>query len=241
MTDTTNKMKLTKKETQPKGRPFKKFYCDRDDIFLLPPLAFKLWMFYYRSEGAKRESWASRDVIVAKCGMDKDTVTKWRDWLVKNNWLRKIGEHRTPGHFFGVPVMQVTRGTIPAVLSRHGTSAASTATRFQRRENPVTVSDGKTQSHAVTGTAGFHVTGKPSSPVTGKPSAEVDVRTEVDKTEVDGSGQVRSVSLFGKSDTDQTNQPPENAVPPGLPTPDPGCEWVAVKNGWEQRLIGGVQ
>jgi hypothetical protein len=197
-------------------------------VFLLPPLALKLWLFYYRLEGAKREGWATRDTIVAKCAMDKDSITKWRTWLVANGWMRQIGEHKISGRFFGVPVMQITRGTIPAVLSKHGTSAASKATRFQRRENPVTVSDGKTQSHTVTGTAGRPVTGKPSSIVAGFSRVDVDVSTEVDKPYVDGPVRVGSDLLIesGQSPVDSAKNPaPPASVIEGL------------KPGWKVRRM----
>jgi hypothetical protein len=110
----TTKIKTSKAKT--KGRPFKMFYVGKewDIVFLLPPPAFKLWVFYYRLEGVKREGWAPRDTISEKCDMDKDAVTKWRQYLVANGWMRKIGDHATPGNPLATtPIMQVCRGTIP--------------------------------------------------------------------------------------------------------------------------------
>jgi Helix-turn-helix domain len=179
-----------------KTRPFKKFYCDRDDIFLLPPLAFKLWMFYYKHENAKRESWLSRDTIVARCGLNKDAVTKWRKWLITNGWMQQTGIHQTPGHFFGVPIMRVTRGVIPDTSDGRGRSKASKATQFKRREVSATSCDGKYPPQHATGNIGGHVTGNIGSHVTGTSRAEVDINPEVElKSEVEGTSKsVSSVS-----------------------------------------------
>jgi hypothetical protein len=97
-------------------RPFKKFYCDRPDVFLIPPSALKIWLFHYTREGKDRRSWPSVETLMKKCGIAKDdTVYKWRAWLQENGWLKKVGEippkHNTGE--FAVPIFRVTRGTVP--------------------------------------------------------------------------------------------------------------------------------
>lgn len=192
---------------KPKSRPFKKFYCDRDEVFLLPPAAFKLWWFYYKHESAKRESWLSRETIVKKCGLDKDAVTKWRNWLVSNGWMKKVGEHKTPGHFFGVPIMQITRGTIPTISDGRGKSKASRATQFKRREITATDATENFRHTPVTENPVLPVAGNSGFPVTGNSRAEVDKNLSRYKTEVDGSVESRSGSF---------SKPDQNSLPVGV-------------------------
>jgi hypothetical protein len=107
MTTMTNKTK-----TKPKTRPFKKFYCDRPNIFLIPAPAFKIWMYHYAREGRERQSWPSIDKLCKALNMGEDSIYKWRKWLTDNGWLVKTGERGSNG-VFKVPVMQVKDGTIP--------------------------------------------------------------------------------------------------------------------------------
>lgn len=93
-------------------RPFKKFYCDRPNIFLIPAPAFKVWMYHYAREGRDRASWPSLPKICAALNMGEDSVLKWRKWLIDNGWLVKTGERDSRG-VFKVPVMQVKNGRIP--------------------------------------------------------------------------------------------------------------------------------
>jgi hypothetical protein len=125
MTDSKSKIK-------PKSRPYKKFYCDRDETFLLPANAFKVWMFYYRLEGAKREGWATREMVCEKCDLSLDTFKTAKAWLVQHGWLKQVGWHRTRNGY--VPMMQVTRGTIPAEPDGRGLSNKSKVRQFQRRK-----------------------------------------------------------------------------------------------------------
>jgi len=97
----------------PKERPFKKFFCDRPEVFLLPPAALKVWLYHYSREGSVRESWPGVDTLCEKLDMDRHSVCKWRGWLITNGWLEKIGERQGSGKF-SVPVFKVTRGSIPA-------------------------------------------------------------------------------------------------------------------------------
>ena len=93
-------------------RPFKKFYCDRPNIFLISAPAFKVWMYHYAREGRDRASWPSLPKICAALNMGEDSVLKWRKWLIDNDWLVKTGERDSRGAF-KVPVMQVKNGRIP--------------------------------------------------------------------------------------------------------------------------------
>jgi hypothetical protein len=97
----------------PKNRPFKKFFCDRPEVFLLPPAAFKIWMYHYSREGVARKSWPSIKTLCETLDMDRHSVCKWRSWLTVYGWLERIGERQGSGKFC-VPVFKVKRGSIPA-------------------------------------------------------------------------------------------------------------------------------
>jgi hypothetical protein len=100
--------------------PFKKLLVGGkwDDCYALPPFAFKLWLFYYRLEGKKREGWAPRLRIADKLHMNKDTVTYWREYLVKHEWLELVGYHKAKGvneGAKGIPIMRAKHGVVPAI------------------------------------------------------------------------------------------------------------------------------
>jgi hypothetical protein len=111
-------------------RPFKKLFCDRDELLLLPPVALKIWLYHYMREGTKRESWPAVETVMTACGITRSqTFYKWRAYLRDNGWLEKIGEK--PSKNEGgkpVPIFKVTRGTIPAkVRKAHQTKGAKSA------------------------------------------------------------------------------------------------------------------
>jgi hypothetical protein len=180
----------TKSKTNSKS-PFKMFYVGNewDTIFLLPAPAFKLWVFYYRLEGAKREGWATRETISEKCNMDKDAVTAWRKYLVQNGWMRKIGEHKTPNNpLASTPIMQVSRGTIPPTVNKRGKASGSRATQFKREQNlPVPVETESSRPRAVTERTGATATERTRATATESSRVNVDSKPDVDKTEVDGA------------------------------------------------------
>lgn len=101
------------------GRPFKKFHCDQDDVFLIPPIAFKIWMYHYTREGKERKSWPSREVICKKLNISIDTLKKWRKWLVANKWLVPVGQRNARTGEFSVPVFMVDEGTVEGEIN-HG-------------------------------------------------------------------------------------------------------------------------
>ncbi|MFY9560302.1 MAG: helix-turn-helix domain-containing protein [Terriglobales bacterium] len=145
-----------------KGRPFKKFYCDRDEVFQMPANAFKVWMYHYRMEGKDRKSWPSRDTLCRKLGISLDTLKTSRRWLVKHGWLKKIGERNSDGEF-AVPVFRVTRGDIPTVVGK--------------------TAHGKTQQDGGKTPPRSRVE-KPSTVAGGKTAQEVDVKKQLDTSEV---------------------------------------------------------
>ena len=98
----------------PKNRPFKKFFCDRPEVFLLPPAAFKIWLYHYSREGPVRESWPGIKTLCEKLHMDRHSVCTWRGWLTENGWLERIGERQVGSGRFSVPVFKAKRGSIPA-------------------------------------------------------------------------------------------------------------------------------
>src|ERR1035438_7018925 len=93
--------------SMPSNRPFKKFFCDRDDVFLMPDAAFKLWMFHYKSEGPSRLSWLLRETMCKKLNMSMWALKAGREWLIKNGWLQLIETKPS-----GIPVFRVTRGKV---------------------------------------------------------------------------------------------------------------------------------
>ncbi len=92
--------------TSSETRPYKKFFCDRDDVFLLPPIAFKIWMYHYRLEGPTRRSWPSRERLCKKLNISEASLTRGRNWLLSRGWLKGLGYTDS-----GIPVFRVTRGT----------------------------------------------------------------------------------------------------------------------------------
>jgi hypothetical protein len=108
--------------TPSKERPFKKVYCDRPEVFLLPPAAFKTWMYHYIREGVSRESWPSLQTICEDLDMNEKTVKQARKFLKDNGWLKQVGSKisKESGKF-KVPVMQVTRGSIPPKAEKRPT------------------------------------------------------------------------------------------------------------------------
>ena len=60
--------------------PWKKLLIggEWDEIFRLPSNALKLWMFYYRLEGANREGWAPNKLIAQKLDMTEEMLTSTR-------------------------------------------------------------------------------------------------------------------------------------------------------------------
>jgi hypothetical protein len=77
-------------------------------LFLLPPAAFKLWLYHYSLEGAKGRSYPKIKTIMKDCDLSRNTVFEARKWLLDYGWLKEVS--RLQG---GIPVFRVDRGTIP--------------------------------------------------------------------------------------------------------------------------------
>ena len=117
----------------PSQRPFKKFFCDRPEVFLLPPAAFKIWMYHYAREGADRKSWPTIETLMEKCNLGRKAVYQWRSWLQKNGWLARVGEKRSNRGEFAVPMLMVKRGTIPGRTYVHHDPKSGSRTHPQKR------------------------------------------------------------------------------------------------------------
>src|SRR5437763_14083322 len=104
--------------TQSQNRPFKILYCDAKgrEIFRIPAPALKLWLYHYSREGKEQKSFPSLDTLCSDLDMNKDTVLKWRKWLLTHAWLEKVGERQGNG-MYGVPIVKARKGTVPERIS----------------------------------------------------------------------------------------------------------------------------
>ncbi len=100
-----------------RNRPFKKFFCDDKEVFRLPGVAFKIWMYHYAREGKARQSWPTVDTICEALDINKSTLQRWRKFLVQTGWLEKVGEHRRLDGEFNVPIFKVKRGAVDEIIS----------------------------------------------------------------------------------------------------------------------------
>jgi hypothetical protein len=171
-----------------KNRPFKKMYCDRPEVFLLPPSAFKVWMYHYIREGTTRESWPSLPTICEALDMNEETVKKARKYLKENGWLKQVGSKtsRDSGKF-KVPVLQVTRGVIPPQVEKPPMVKPN-----HRGGKTTTVGVEKPPRSGAE---------KPPMDRGGKTATEVEPETQVDtyrskSTEGDGFAKPEDTSLF---------------------------------------------
>ncbi len=104
-----------------------------DDVFRLPPTAFKVWMFHYRCERSSRESWPGEDTICEKLFICRDALFDARKWLKKYGWLvQTSGAH--PGHN---PTFRVERGTIPENASANYLHVGESAKKTGKNGNCV--------------------------------------------------------------------------------------------------------
>jgi hypothetical protein len=98
--------------SKPASRPFKRFYCDQKDVFLLPPTAFKIWVYHYTREGIERQSWPSRETICKELNISLGALKAGRKLLVKTGWLVPVGQRDARSGEFAVPVFMVDEGTV---------------------------------------------------------------------------------------------------------------------------------
>jgi Helix-turn-helix domain len=99
--------------SKPPSRPFKKFYCDDKEVFKLPGIPFKIWMYHYAREGKERKSWPTVETICEALDINPKTLNRWRKYLIANGWLQKVGDRRREDGEYSVPIFKVRRGTVP--------------------------------------------------------------------------------------------------------------------------------
>jgi hypothetical protein len=118
------------------NRQFKKLYFDWDDIYRMPAPALKIWLYHYRKEGKNQTSWMRRETICRNLEISKGTLHTWREWLVQNGWLEKMGE-RSSGGEFSIPIFRTCQGDIPSKKAdkrqNNDTSKARTVSEKIRR------------------------------------------------------------------------------------------------------------
>ena len=103
-----------------KLKAFKIFDCNRKRVFLLPPAAFKVWMYHFSREGPDKTkgSYPSLELISKELGMPVKLVKKQRRALLLHGWLKRVGEKKSKrsqdsSGKFNIPIMMVDEGTIP--------------------------------------------------------------------------------------------------------------------------------
>jgi hypothetical protein len=118
------------------SRQFKKLYFDWDDIYRMPAPALKIWLYHYRKEGKNQTSWMRRETICRNLEISKGSLHTWREWLVQNGWLEKMGE-RSSGGEFSIPIFRTCQGDIPSKKAdkrqNNDTSKARTVSEKIRR------------------------------------------------------------------------------------------------------------
>ena len=81
-----------------------------DDVYLIPPMAFKIWHFHYRCERDDRESFPGEETICRMCGIkDRKTLFANRKWLKEYGWLVQTSK-AYKGHN---PTFRAERGRLP--------------------------------------------------------------------------------------------------------------------------------
>lgn len=96
------------------GEIFKPFYVADPywrELFLLPPNAFKVWLYHYGRENLDNESWPSVALIASECDLNRKTVFEARRWLLEHGWLIKVRQFDVRGG--SMPVFCVDKGRIP--------------------------------------------------------------------------------------------------------------------------------
>jgi hypothetical protein len=91
-------------------KPFKMLMCERKALLRMPGNALKIWMYYWMKEGPERLAWTTEEAVCEGTNLNKDTMHKWRNWLVDHNWLKPMGRKKREHGEFGVPVFRVKEG-----------------------------------------------------------------------------------------------------------------------------------
>lgn len=99
------------------SKPFKKIDCTRRSFLRMPGNALKIWLYYYTREGKERLAWASEEELCEMTDLNRDTMRKWRNWLVENKWLKLMGHRDAKTGEFAVPIFRVKEGTVAETFS----------------------------------------------------------------------------------------------------------------------------
>jgi hypothetical protein len=95
------------------SKPFKKIDCTRREFLRMPGNALKIWMYYYTREGKERLAWASEEELCEATDLNRDTMRKWRNWLIENGWFKLMGHRDAKTGEFAVGIYRVKEGTVP--------------------------------------------------------------------------------------------------------------------------------
>jgi Helix-turn-helix domain len=102
---------------QRSSKPFKKLECERRGYLRMPGNALKIWLYYYSREGEERLAWASEEEICKATDLNRDTMRKWRRWLVDNGWLKLMGHRDSKTGEFAIAIYRVKEGTVAETFS----------------------------------------------------------------------------------------------------------------------------
>jgi hypothetical protein len=97
--------------------PFKKIDCVRRTLLKMPGNALKIWLYYYMREGKERLAWASEEELCETLDLNRDTMRKWRTWLVDNGWMKLMGHRDPKTGEFSTPIYRVKEGTVTENIS----------------------------------------------------------------------------------------------------------------------------
>ena len=65
--------------------------CDRREVLKLPSGAVHLWFTLYMVENEFNESYCSTRTLAKMMNVNKDTVTKWMNYLMETGWVVNVG------------------------------------------------------------------------------------------------------------------------------------------------------
>ena len=65
--------------------------CDRREVLKLPSGAVHLWFALYMVENEFNESYRSTRTLAKMMNVNKDTVTKWMNYLMQTGWVVNVG------------------------------------------------------------------------------------------------------------------------------------------------------
>ncbi|MGC2831924.1 MAG: hypothetical protein WB994_19960 [Candidatus Acidiferrum sp.] len=89
---------------------FKMLDVKRKRLLAVPGNALKIWLYYWMREGKERLAWASEEDICDHTRLNRDTMRKWRNWLLEYGWLHLMGHRNPETGNFSVAVFRVDEG-----------------------------------------------------------------------------------------------------------------------------------